>query len=957
MNLRSVVALGIATSVCGATAAARGQNWEQKAKLFADDRERSDYFGTRIARWGELALIAALHDDDHGSSSGAVYAFELADGVWLQTAKLTADDGAAYDYFGASIAFCKGVAVIGADGDDGLARNAGSAYVFEQVNGAWLQSAKLEAADAERDDDFGSAVALFDETVLIGAPGDDVGGYSRGSAYVFERTDGTWSQTAHLTADDGVNWDEFGSAVALSGDTALIGVQYRDDGGSNSGSVYVFEKVGGAWTQTAKLAAEDPQEYAAFGFSIALLGDTALIGAYRDDGPSVNSGSAYVFEISGGRWRQTAKLSAADGGEGDYFGYSVLLTDGAALVGAPNHDGRRPETGAVYRFERVHGRWVQTDKLSPVNGRKESGFGVGLALAEDTALIGAGFDGAHGMRSGAVYVFDPVPPPDCTGNERIAHTQCRSHNDVNRLSIALKGGSGSPADTFTVTLSDGRSEWGRLTPRGKARVKFMELPAGEGSVTATWDCGATAEKTFTCGDPSGWQDAARLTADDGAEDDEFGDTVALSGETVLVGASGDDDRGRNSGSAYIYEKFDGAWTQTVKLTPADGAQDDFFGRDVALSGDTAMIGAYRDDDRGNDSGSVYVYERHGGAWSQAAKLTADDGTSSDYFGISLALSGDRALIGALDANNGRGAVYVFEKTDGYWSQDATLAASDAWTTDDFGLSIAFAGDTAIVGARRENRDRGAAYIFEKVNGEWEEVIKLTAGNRERYAYFGWSVAVSGNTAFVGAPGSIDSSVYIFEKVDGAWVQTAKLSSRVFGLSLAVSGDTVLIGAPYDDNRRKNSGAAYLYRNVDGVWTQVDKFTGHAGYKNSGFGGSVALSTLTAVVGATNDGDKDFRPGTAYISERAAPPACAGEERILSVECTQHDGVNTLILQLEGGAPHDTYAVKLSSGESKSGTLSSEGTAKAKLQAVTSGDGTAVVTWGCGATGEGKYTCP
>lgn len=970
MSFRFTAALGIAAWACGAATITLAQNWEQKAKLLTADRAQSDYFGIRIAIRGEIALIAARLDDDHGSSSGSVYAFELADGVWSQSAKLTPDDGASYDYFGASIAFDKGVALIGAYGDDDRERDTGSAYVFEVVDGVWKQAAKLTASDAQRSDGFGSAVALFGETALIGAPDDDNDGYSRGSVYVFERINGAWVETAKLTADDGANWDQFGTAVALSTDTALVGAHYHDDGAGSSGSVYVFEKLNGRWTQTDELQAEDRKSDALFGYSIALEGNTALIGAYRDDGPRINSGAAYVFEAAGGKWSQAAKLTAADAGEGDYFGWSVALLDGAALVGAPNNDGRRPECGAAYRFEQVHGEWVQTDKLSPADGRKDGGFGVGLALANGSALIGAAGDGERGIRSGAVYVFDPVPPPECTGNERIAHAQCRSHSGVNRLTVALRGGSGAPADTCTVTLSDGRSEWGKLSPRGKARVRFMEVAEGSGTATATWSCGETAGKDYSCGDPLGWQEGPRLTADDGAASDELGVSVAVSGATALVGAYGDDDHGRDAGSAYIFENLDGSWSQTVKLTAPDGAENDRFGADVALAGDTALIGAYRDDDRGTDSGSVYVFERDGDAWIQAAKLMASDGTSNDYFGRSIALSGERALIGAYEGNNGRGAVYVFEKTDGFWSESAILTASDAYSTDDFALSIALSGDTAVVGARGENRKRGAAYVFEKVNGAWEQVAKLTAGDRERDAYFGWSVAVAGGAAFIGSPLSDEGgwysagSVCVFRKVGGAWKQTDKLTreppgSAAFGSSIAMLGDTALIGAPGDDNRRTNSGAAYMYKNDYGVWKQTNVFHSYAGYKRNGFGQSVALSEFTALVGAPKDGSKAFRPGTAYLLERTTPPECTGEERIVAADCTQRDGVNDVIVQLAGGggSPRDTYTVTLSSGEHKSGTLSSDGTAKVRIQQVAPGEGTARVTWGCGATVERKYTCP
>ncbi|GMV84090.1 MAG: hypothetical protein AMXMBFR7_52740 [Planctomycetota bacterium] len=201
-----------------------------------------------------------------------------------------------------------------------------------------------------------------------------------------------------------------------------------------------------------------------------------------------------------------------------------------------------------------------------------------------------------------------------------------------------------------------------------------------------------------------------MTASDAAAFDWFGWSVALSGDTALMGAPHDDDGVGDSGSAYIFVRNAGVWSQQAKLTASDAAASDLFGHSVSVSGDTALIGAYKDDDGGTDSGSAYVFVRNAGAWSQQAKLTAWDPAADDRFGWSVALCEDTALVGAYlddDGGSASGAAYVFVHSAGAWSQQAKLTAMDAAPSDNFGWSVAITGDTALVGAYLDD-DGGSA---------------------------------------------------------------------------------------------------------------------------------------------------------------------------------------------------------------------------------------------------------
>jgi hypothetical protein len=219
--------------------------------------------------------------------------------------------------------------------------------------------------------------------------------------------------------------------------------------------------------------------------------------------------------------------------------------------------------------------------------------------------------------------------------------------------------------------------------------------------------------------------------------------VDIGTNVAAVGANSDDDNGPGSGSVYVFERIGGTWTETAKLTASDGAGGDRFGNAIAVEDTVLMVAAIYDDDNGEASGSVYVFERIGGTWTETAKLTASDGTADDYFGGNVAMYGNFALVSASGADAGgmdSGAVYVFERVDGTWTETAKLAASDGWV----GASVAICDDRAMVGGSE------AAYVFLRTGSAWHQVAKLAASDGAAGDKFGSSVAIDGHYALVGA---------------------------------------------------------------------------------------------------------------------------------------------------------------------------------------------------------------
>ena len=436
-----------------------------------------------------------------------------------------------------SLAGCSSSGENDGDGSDSTPSDNSNESAETVVSPPASQQAKLAADDGNRRDGFGGSVALSadGETALVGAPREEEpNGQGAGAAYVFVRSEDTWTQQAKLTAADGSEDDLFGISVALSdnGETALLGADLEDTTARGTGAAYVFTNRDDTWEQDAKLVANDGDQIDYFGSAVALTGDgaTALIGAPNDEDPNgenrfeEGAGSAYIFTRNSGSWEQDAKLAATDGAGGDRFGGAVAMAgDGAtAVIGSDR-------TEATYVFTLSNGSWTQKTKLNP-NGAEERVGTIATVAVNDTgttAIVGSFVNPEiDGPRVGSAYVF---------------------------------------------TSSDGT-----------------------------------------------WTQQAKLSADDGDEEDLFADSVALSadGSIALAGASGDDDpNGMRAGSVYVFTSNGETWTQQEKLAADDGEERDRFGGSVAVSGNsgTGLIGASGDEDPNgedepNGGGSAYVFE-------------------------------------------------------------------------------------------------------------------------------------------------------------------------------------------------------------------------------------------------------------------------------------------------------------------------------------------------------------
>ena len=381
----------------------------EDAKLAASDGAVQDLLGRSVAADGDTAIVGATFGDGNEVNSGSAYVLVGSGSTWIEQAKLTASDGAGTDFFGESVSVSGDTAVVGAYYDDDGAGDSGSAYVFVRNGSSWSEEAKLTASDGAAYDLFGGSVSVSGDTAVVGAPYDDDNGGGSGSAYVFVRSGGTWTEQQKLTASVGSAVDYFGCSVSLSGDTAVVGATYGDGNEVDSGLAYVFVRSDSVWSEQVKLTASDGAGGDVFGCSVSVSSDTAIVGAYRDDDSGDSSGSAYVFVRSGSTWEERAKLTASDGVAGDWFGWSVAVSGDTAIVGAKGDNYNGSGSGSAYVYVRSGSTWEERAKLTASDSMAGDSFGSSVSVSGDMAIVGAPYCDDNGDMSGSAYVFDISP--------------------------------------------------------------------------------------------------------------------------------------------------------------------------------------------------------------------------------------------------------------------------------------------------------------------------------------------------------------------------------------------------------------------------------------------------------------------------------------------------------------------------------------------------------------------
>ena len=683
--------------------------WTEAAKLTSPEVGTGLRFGSRVALEGDTLVVATERD----SSSNRVFVFVRLAGAWSLQATLT-PPVQAYG-FGGSLALSGDTLAVGApDADTGFGSQSGAAFVYARVAGTWALEREILGFEIAASDNFGAAVALDGDRLAVGAPYDDPGtARDAGSVYLFVRTAGSWSQLVKLVDPAGGAWFRFGQGVALDAGTLAVGAP-----GQGDGRVHVYEEIAGVWIPRALLASTTTGQ-GPFGGALALNGGQMLVG-FEPDGSS--AGAAEIFAGSGASWTPGTPLVPAGLEPGDSYGTAVALTGGTAIVGAPNRHG----TGAVWVWTGSGSTWTKQAEIDNAGTATADAFGSASALENTTLVVGAPDDDTlSGRDSGAVYVF-----------ERVGST------------------------------------W-------ELRQKLLPPPGLPG--TSPWD------------------------------GPRFGASVALSGDRIAVGAP----RAREQGRVLVFARTAGTWSLAAELAQSDPSSYAQFGAAVALRGTRLLVGAPQADS-GTRSGAVYAFEEAGGAWVPRQKVVSA-GTSSG-FGASLAMapSGTIAVAGAPVS----GSASVLALAAGAWGEVQRLVPATPAAPGDFGKAVALTETDVFVGAPTWSGASyymvGAVHVFRSSGGTWTAQALLEPPTDAYGQGFGSAIAVDGTLLAVGAPGSDGGgAVHLFEAVAGTW--TSLLAGDGvgqdprFGASLAAHGGRIVAGEPGADSPAgSSSGVVHVF---------------------------------------------------------------------------------------------------------------------------------------------------
>ena len=475
-------------------------------KLVANNAQSNQLFSQYLSISNDIIAVGTNFID---SSKGAVFLFERNRGGadnWGQVTKLIASDRATGDGFGA-VSISGDTMIIGSRSSN---EGTGSAYVYVALDKAWVQERKTGASGGQGDDRYGASTSISGRTAAVGATNGNGG---KGAAYVIERNKGgadSWGEVRRLVASDGAQGDLFASALRINGNTVVVGAPMDDN---NRGSVYVFERNNGGannWGQVKKIVASDGAAGDQFGIAVGVTGSTIVVGASAKDD---SKGAVYVYERNKGganNWGEVKKLAASNGAANESFGHSVSISIDTIVAGSVGDDGLR---GSAFIFERNKGgadNWGETRKISALDGAVGDGFGGAADISGDTVVVSSPLDDAE---KGSAYIY--------------------------------------------ARNAGGTDNWGEIR---------------------------------------------KLTASDGQPGNLFGQVVSIDSDVVVVGARGNSS---NRGAAYVFERNRGGgdgWGQTQKLVAVDGSAGDLFGN-AAISGNTLVIGA-----RGDDlKGSSYIF--------------------------------------------------------------------------------------------------------------------------------------------------------------------------------------------------------------------------------------------------------------------------------------------------------------------------------------------------------------